>query len=135
MSSYFDPSDSADLALLNADVRDNAELANVAAATEDDVRQMYTVYDEWDEEYEVKLRGYNADPALAAASFKKAYKQTIADAISFRLLRYNDRQGIQSQSRGQRSESYFEGYRPEELPARLFWRLALYDLKPQPYAI
>jgi len=135
MSAYFDPSAPADLALLNADVRSDSELANVAAATEDDVRQFYTVWDDREEEYVVKLRGYTADPAQAGAAFKKAYKQTIADAISFRLLNYNNRQGVKSESRGQRSQEYFDGFRAQELPERIFWRLELYSTVPQPYGI
>lgn len=135
MAYYFDPSAPADLALLNADVRSNAELTNVANATEDDVRQMYTEWDKLNEEYVVKLRGYTADPANAGADFKKAYKQTIADAISFRLLHYNNRQGVESVSRGARSESYFEGFRPQELPARVFYRLELYSTLTHAYGI
>lgn len=132
---YFDPENADDLLLLNADVRTDAELANVASATEDDVRQVYTIYDDIDEEYEVKLRGYNADPELANEHFKKAYKQTIADAISFRLLNYNNREGIKRDKRGQREREYMDGFRAQELPERIFWRLELYSTVLQPYGI
>lgn len=135
MAYYFDPTNADDLKLLNSDVRSDSELENISNPTEDDVRQMYTVYDESSEQYEVKLRGYTSDPDDAAAAFKKAYKQTIADVISYRLLNYSNTKGVKRDRRGQREQEYFEGYRPEELPQRLFCRLSLYDTKTPVFGI
>ena len=131
MAYYFDPTNADDLLLLNSAVRVNSELINVANPTEDDIQQLYTVYDEDDEEYVVKLRGYTVDPDDAGVLFKKAYKQTIADAISWRLLNYSssdNHKGIKRDKRGEREQQYFDGFNPEELPDYIFTRLALFNI-------
>lgn len=135
MAYYFNPDNADDLLLLKSDVRTNAELSNVANATEDDVRQLYTIYDESESEYVVKLRGYTDDPDNANAQFKKAYKQTIADAISWRLEKYSSEAGLKRDKRGQREQEYFDGFNPELLPYWIFTRMELYNTKEPLWSI
>ena len=133
MTYYFDPENADDLKLLKESVRDSAELTNVANATEDKVRLLYTEFVRG--EYEVKLRGYleNADPDNEYALFKRAYKQTIADCISFVLENYSLFRGLKREKRGQREEQYFEGSNNPSLPSGLFYRLTVFDTKEPLY--
>lgn len=140
---YFDPSNAADKNLLHADVRDHAELANVAGQIEHEVIEHYR------EEYprfpqtgyrsstfdpdgplvtRVFLHGYDEDPAEAEANFKEALRRTIAELVSFALRVYDNEIGIQSKRRGGRSESY-AGRIPtkDEWPGGWDHRLILYD--------
>ena len=126
MSYYFDPTYAADLKLLNAAVRSDDELANVSNPTEDYVRERYTSWN--GVSYDVELRGYEADPADATDPFKKAYKQTIADAISYRLLYYSEHHGLKQDKRRQRSQEYFESFNPDDFPIQVFKRLDLFDI-------
>lgn len=129
MSYYFDPTYAPDLELLNAAVRGDDELANVANPTEDYVRERYTSWNEADETYDVELRGYEVDPADAEDPFKKAYKQTIADAISYLLLYYSEHHGLKQDKRRQRSQEYFESFNPDDFPMQVFKRLDLFDIR------
>lgn len=136
MAHYFDTTSSDDVKLLNANIRTNSELANVANATEDYLRSIYTAYNETDNVYEVKLRGYADDPANADAGFKQAYKQTIADAISFVLLNYqSEKSNLTRDKRGQREQNYTAGFNPDNFPYSLFRRLILYDMREPVYGI
>ncbi len=131
MAYYFDPENADDLKLLKSSVRDDAELENIANATEDMIREMYSEWNASTEAYDVKLRGYlsTADPDDLHPEFKKAYKQTIADVISYRLINYNENTGVKRERRGKREKEWFDGFDPQSLPNNLFSRLNLFDTK------
>ena len=138
MSYYFDPTNADDLKLLNSAIRTDAELVNVSNPTEDYVRERYTDWNSVDETYDVKLRGYEATASDATDPFKRAYKQTIADAISWRLLHYpssSEHQGLKRDKRGAREQEYFDSFNPDELPAEVFKRLGLFDITVPNYGI
>jgi hypothetical protein len=135
MAYYFNPASADDLKLLHSTIRTNVELENIAPQVEDAIRNLYTEYDSINETYTVKLRGYTDDPDDAPALFKAAYKQAIANAISFVLRNYTAEQGLKRDKRGQREQEFKEGFNPSTFPSWCLEGLALFDIRTLMYSI
>lgn len=124
---YFDPSNGADRALLHEDVRSHSALYDVAGQAENEVIRVYTDYDSDGEVDEVRLAGYDSDPALAGSALKDAIRRTIAEVVSWRLLHYDDDERAQSVSQGRRSVTYKDGGPSRFWPKDWSRRLAGFD--------
>ena len=127
---YFDPTNAAHLARVHADVRTHPELADKAVQAEEDILRLFQRVTETG--VEVMLLGYHADPAQATnEAMKAALIQEVADTVSHRLRTYSREYGVQSERRGDRSKSYFNGAAGggSPWPSRALRRLLPYDTR------
>lgn len=154
MAEFFDHSSSDDKALLHESIRDHNELENVVDLMEwkilDHYKQrkglgiannadFFRFEDGSDPQNEIKVRlvGYDQDtPSNSEADLKEQLKYTIAKAVSWVLRNYDNPQGVESISQGQRSVSY-AGVVPdwEQFPAGIQSMLSNFDAKIASYGI
>lgn len=154
MSTFFDTSAQSDLDLLHESIRNHDELDNVVDLVEwkilDHYKQrkglgiannadFFRFEDGSDPQNEIKVRlvGYDQDtPADSTDALKEQLKYTIAKATSWVLRNYDNPQGVESISQGQRSVSY-AGVVPdwEQFPAGLRSMLSNFDARISNYGI
>jgi hypothetical protein len=157
MATYFDASDSHDVALLRADVQTHAELDRVATAAERDVIDVYReryielvsgdqyfidanpYVEDADKGIYIMLDGYAPDAADADGyeasgrddwtGFAKALRLAIARVVSHRLRYIDDDPTATLTVEGSRTESRAAGSLRAEWPSRWQGSLDAYDLR------
>jgi hypothetical protein len=123
--SWFDISN--DLSLLHSSVRDNDELQAAIDRAEFDTFEKYT------EDGDVKLDGYNDDPAQADERLLQAVKYTIADIVSFRLRSYDDDTDVTEERLGRWSAKYAGSRGWEAFPSNWNTLLHKFDTRQKLY--
>jgi len=103
MASYFDWTATPDKNILHDSVRAHYDLEAVAANAERDTIAMFTYG--YGETTVVALEGYDDDADSAEATLKEAMRLTVGEVANHRLLHYDTKPGVTSESRGARSET------------------------------
>lgn len=136
-------------------LRDDADLARVAALAEQDVLEVYTVelkqqyldrplawwqsiyayYLSYNSAY-LCLRGYDPDPAKCEPNLAKALKREIAEVVVWRMAQKDVNPLATSESATQALKGYsFREDKNSSLPPNFGYYLRRYDVRPTAYTI
>lgn len=153
MATYFDPTNAEDLKLLPVALRDQQDLADIAARVEAEVIAEYEVstYDApsgvavdtassldpaavkvADYRY-VCLRGYAVDSAAADAGLKEALRKEIAELLRRRLWQSRREDGVRFAIDSDRQRQYKPGAE-DRIPESFGFWLRNYDVRPVNWA-
>lgn len=154
MADFFDISETSDTNLLHSEVRTHSELQNVVEKVEWEIIDRFSEreggslgnYSEFfayengsnpNAEIKVRLIGYDEDtPANSETGLKEALRRTIADVVSWVLRSYDNSEGVNSISQGNRSATFnFTSPSWRDWPEGWKNKLSNYDVKVVQYGI